>query len=52
MHFYEAEGPMDLFNSNFVSKQTTILHLICKHNHCHLFDSFITTYKEAIDINL
>lgn len=42
---------MDLFNTMFVFKKTTVLHLICKHNHIHLYES-IRHCKDSIDINL
>jgi ankyrin repeat protein len=43
---------MDLLNSIFLYKQTTIFHLICKNNHIHLYDLIQKHYKEAVDINL
>lgn len=51
MYFYKAENQMDLFNSLFVFKKTTVIHLLCKYNHSHLYDS-IKHCRDSIDINL
>lgn len=42
---------MDLFNSQFVYKKTTVIHLLSKNNHIHLYDS-LKEFKPSIDINL
>jgi ankyrin repeat protein len=42
---------MDLFNSTFIIKKQTVIHLMCKYNHIHLFES-LQRLKESVDINL
>lgn len=52
VYYYSSSNAMDLFNSLFLYKASTILHLICKNNHVHLFDLIKDQYKDEIDINL
>ena len=49
---------MDLFNSHLLPKQNTVLHLLCKLNHFHLYDGIMRrgasggSGKEYLDVNL